>query len=318
MIGVAGASASVVRRAHAAPARIRRAPGSGRRPARPAGRCAGRVATVSNCLVSSRQTVTPALRAGLAERRGERLDAVRRLEQHLGRRAPRRTAPALGRARRRAPAGSRRRRSRLPRVSPATDERGERAARARDRHHAIARVARRGDQRRARVAHRRRAGVADVGDPFAAAEPGEHGARRPRARCARAAASSGLVRPKCSSRRALCRVSSQAIASTSRQHVQGAQAQVGEVADRRGDDVERRRGILLAAGRGGRRLDEHRTIREHHDLRCKTCRPADDQGPRRRSREASARPPDGARARPGRAQLSGRARARARAAARST
>jgi hypothetical protein len=38
--------------------------------------------------------------------------------------------------------------------------------------------------------------------------------------------------------------------------VQRAQRQVGEVADRRRDDVERGRGILLAGGGQGRGLDE--------------------------------------------------------------
>jgi hypothetical protein len=47
-----------------------------------------------------------------------------------------------------------------------------------------------------------------------------------------------------------------------RQHVQGAQAQVGEVADGRRDDVQGRRGILLGAGRHLRRRQELRSI--HH------------------------------------------------------
>ena len=76
--------------------------------------------TVSNCLVSSRHSVTRALAAGRGQRRGQRLDAVRRLEQHLRRAAARQRLQrrvALGAA---WPAGSRRRRSRSRRASPAT------------------------------------------------------------------------------------------------------------------------------------------------------------------------------------------------------
>jgi putative endonuclease len=45
-----------------------------------------------------------------------------------------------------------------------------------------------------------------------------------------------------------------------REHVQGAQGQVGEVADRRRDDVERGRGILLAGSGRCRGLDELRSL----------------------------------------------------------
>jgi hypothetical protein len=46
------------------------------------------------------------------------------------------------------------------------------------------------------------------------------------------------------------------------EHVERAQRQIGEVADRRGDDVERGRGILLAASGRGRGLDELRSIQQ--------------------------------------------------------
>ena len=134
-----------------------------------------------------------ALGQRLGERVGERFDPVRRFEHDL-RGAAR--APSRRCARARSAAACRQeadeREAARARASPAAAQRGERAARARDRHHAVAGGARRGDQLGARVAHRRRAGVADVGHALAAREPGEHRAARPRARCARARASSGL------------------------------------------------------------------------------------------------------------------------------
>ena len=60
-----------------------------------------------------------------------------------------------------------------------------------DRHARDSRPPRRRDQRRARVADGRRARVADVGDALAAARAARAPLRRPRARCARARASSG-------------------------------------------------------------------------------------------------------------------------------
>ena len=71
---------------------------------------------------------------------------------------------------------------------------------------------------------------------------------------------SGLAIAKWRSSAALWRVSSQAIGVDEREHVQRAQRHVGEVADRRRDDVERGRGILLAGGGKRRRLDEPRSI----------------------------------------------------------
>ena len=131
-------------------------------------------ATVSNCLVSSRQTVSR--RAGQASPSAAASDSMRcGASNSTWAAAPRRIAPAPGAL------GAARRQEADDREAGSTGvagdrEGGERAARARDRHDPVAGVARRGDQRRPRVAHRRRAGVADVGHPLAAAEPLEHGA----------------------------------------------------------------------------------------------------------------------------------------------
>ena len=118
---------------------------------------AGIVAIVSNCLVSSRQTVIAALGARRGERVGERFDPVRRLEHDLRRpRARQRARGACARS--------------LPRAGKKADEReagradvagrrqrGERAARARNRHDAMA--GGRAPPRPARRPGRSRAGV---------------------------------------------------------------------------------------------------------------------------------------------------------------
>jgi prolyl-tRNA editing enzyme YbaK/EbsC (Cys-tRNA(Pro) deacylase) len=111
---------------------------------------------------------------------------------------------------------------------------------------AIAGVARRGDELGAGVAQRRGAGVADVGDALAARQPLDddargralvvlvHGDQRLRER--EVAQQGGAVARVLAGDRV-----------AEGEHVERAQRQVGEVADRRGDDVERGRGILLAA-----------------------------------------------------------------------
>ena len=50
------------------------------------------------------------------------------------------------------------------------------------------------------------------------------------------------------------------------QHVHGAQAQVGQVADRRGHQVERPFGILLAAGHLLCRLEQQIDIEGHDEI----------------------------------------------------
>ena len=106
--------------------------------------------------------------------------------------------------------------------------------------------------------HRRRAGVADVGHALAARQPREHLRRGARARCAGAPPAAAWPGRGGASSAPLTRVSSQATASTSAEHVHRAQRQVGQVADRRGHHVQRAGGILLRAGGRGSGLGDDR------------------------------------------------------------
>jgi putative endonuclease len=144
-------------------------------------------------------------------------------------------------------------------ASPAAESAASALTRTRDRHDAKSGSTHRSDELRAGITHRGRPGIADVGDALAAREPCEHAARggalvvlvhgnerlgdsevaQQRSAVARVLASDGIDH---------------------REHVQGAQGQVGEVADRRRDDVERGRGILLAGGGRCRGLDELRSL----------------------------------------------------------
>ena len=137
---------------------------------------AATVAISSNCLVSSRPTVTRrSPRHG--QRARQRLDAMRRLEQHhaarlVGQRstAASRSPALLGRKPREhegaaVVAGA---------DQPGRAEQGGHAAGARQGQHAMAGVAHRGHQPRARVADAGRAGVADIGDALALRQPRDH------------------------------------------------------------------------------------------------------------------------------------------------
>ena len=119
--------------------------------------------------------------------------------------------------------------------------------------------------------------------------------------------------PRWRSSAALWRVSSQATASTSASTWIARRRQVGQVADRRGDHVQRAGRILLRAGGGGARPGDEARVSEAAMARCV---PTVDRRPRQRGDAAEARGAGASAARracAGAAQLSGRARpARAR------
>ena len=243
--------AAARRPAHAAPARTRRARGSHRPPARRAlGRrqrerrfrtawsirgtasgaargtaCASASARASmRCGASNSTCVTRAAIAASAAPRA--LAGLRRQEADEAR--SRAAARIAGHA-----------------------ERGQCAAGTGNRQHAIARLRGLRHQHGTRVGHRRRAGIADIGHALAARQALQHLGARPRVRCAGAARSAACPAQVAQQRRALTRVSSQATASTRREHMYRAQAQVGEVADGRRHHVQRAGRILLHARRFG-------------------------------------------------------------------
>ena len=198
------------------------------------------------------------LRTARRQLAGKRLDPVWRLEHDLGGGRAR----DLGQpARTLAAAGGQKadeREAGRARVAGRGEHR-QRAARAGHRHDAVAGGAHLGDEGGPRVAHRWRAGIADIGDTLAAREPIDdglggaalvvlvHGDKR-------------LDEPEVAQQRgAVARVLA-GDRVDEREHVQRPQGDVGEVADRRRDDVERRSGILLAAGGQGRGLDELRSL----------------------------------------------------------
>ena len=117
------------------------------------------------------------------------------------------------------------------------------------------------DELGARVAQRRRAGIAHVGDALAARQPLEHACRGgafvvlvrrdQRLDDAEAVQQGGAVTRVFAGDRV-----------DQGEHVKRAQADVGEIADRRGDNVQRGRGILLAGGGAGRGRDELRSLEQ--------------------------------------------------------
>ena len=122
-------------------------------------------------------------------------------------------------------------------------------------------AARRRDELGAGIAQRRRAGIAHVGDALAARQPLEHGsggfALVVRVRGDQRLDDGEAVQQRGAVARVLAgdRIDE-------REHMQGAQRDVGQIADRRGDDVERGRGILLTGGGRGRGLDELRSLEQ--------------------------------------------------------
>ena len=197
--------------------------------------------------------------AGFGQGCGQRVDAVRRFEQHLrlrarGQRLQRQRALAAAR-RQEADEGERP----AERVAGHA-ERRHCAARPRDRHNPVAGGLHRRHQRGARVADGRRAGIADTGHALAARKPQQHAGRgfafvvrmhrEQRFRVDAERAQQG---------RAVARVfAGDGIDET--EHMDGAQAQVGQVADRRGHHVQCAGWVLLRARRAGGDLAQERHV----------------------------------------------------------
>ena len=125
----------------------------------------------------------------------------------------------------------------------------------RHRHHAKARIRHGGDQPGARVADRRRARIADQRHALVALEPPDH-ALRSFAFVVLVSRHQRLVQPKVRHQRrggagvfARHRVDKP-------EHVDRTQAQVGQVADRRRDDVQSPSRILLRTGGRASRLEQ--------------------------------------------------------------
>ena len=122
---------------------------------------------------------------------------------------------------------------------PGDAQRGDAGARARHRPHRDPGRARGAHQPEARIADQRRAGIGHQRQRFARQQARDQLAGQLRPRCVRAAPAAAARAPKCASNWRVWRVSSAQIAATAAQRVQRARRQVAEVADRRGDDVER-------------------------------------------------------------------------------
>ena len=132
-------------------------------------------------------------------------------------------------------------------------QRGDRAAGARQRHHAVAGGGHHLHQHRARVGDGRRAGVADVG----------HALARGQARAHLRGAGALVVLVQRQQRLFQAEMAQEGAAGArilaaddvgQRERVQRAQADVGEVADGRGHHVEAAARVVLQAGHGGGRL----------------------------------------------------------------
>ena len=143
---------------------------------------------------------------------------------------------------------------------PLNNSPGDRAACAGDRHARMAGIAHRSDERCAGVADGGRAGVADIGHALAACESREH-ALRCLALVVLVQRDERLVDAEMAQQRcAVARVLA-GDGVDEGEHMNRAQAQVREVADRRRDHVQRSCGILLRAGRSGSGLQQQRGIR---------------------------------------------------------
>ena len=188
-----------------------------------------------------------ARRDGSRQRGQQRRNAVRRLEQHQRLVGPRRQRLDRGLTFGR-PRGQEADEGEALGVNVTGHRQGgDHAARARHRHAPMAGRAHRGHQRRARVGHRGGAGIAEVGHPLAQGQPLDnrhrgaafvvlvHGDQRfghPQPRQQPAAHARVLARHRVDQP----------------EHMHRAQCQVGEVADRRGHQVQRTRRVLLPAG----------------------------------------------------------------------
>ncbi|MNX74628.1 hypothetical protein D3C86_1060740 [compost metagenome] len=202
------------------------------------------------------------------QRAGQAVDAVRRFQQHHGARLLREglhggvALAGLARQEAREHEGAA-----VVRVAalaavghePSRAHERDDAAGARQRQHALAGRAHGGGQARAGVAHAGRAGVAHVGDALALREPRDHGLR--------GFGLVVLVHREQLGAGAVDAVGAQQALRVARvlagdgvhqlQHMQRAQRDVGQVADRRGDDIQRALRIMLRArgverGRQGR------------------------------------------------------------------